>query len=450
MQYINTIESSIVHVKNCIEMNKEDQYKNKATDYLPIGPGGPEKQKLDWDKVNQVLMEDLFQLSIKNRDKEHLKIEILKSFKNSRDTKELVNIVDSLYLSTNAINNITPLAYLVSNQETPKARTQTMISIVQGLLISPLNTGIELDGNNPLETLIINKVHALCEHKVFDSKRTSYLPFLAEMFTKDIKTLSKDSNYFLNELESLLKLYTFLYLTQLTIQLCIPDNRFKLPTAKPLYFILETESASRERHECNQFGYDYLFSNTRGMALSLFPLLGYFSQITSHPIWTISIEGNNNLTQKVNELNKAIAMLFNEECQNADSLDTALNKGAAFQKQVFEESLASTKKGSRKSANKSVVQIFESIFSTEFITNRKSAGKYLVLNSNVLILLTNLIIKGSSESRLLIDDVIEGFKQRGIWFDLKSRKALLKFYENVGNIEKLSDSGDAVYVKSTI
>ena len=68
----------------------------------------------------------------------------------------------------------------------------------------------------------------------------------------------------------------------------------------------------------------------------------------------------------------------------------------------------------------------------------------------MLILLTNLIIEGSNETKLLIDDVIEGFKQRGIWFDLKSKKALLKFYENVGNIEKLSDSGDAVYVKTTI
>ena len=68
----------------------------------------------------------------------------------------------------------------------------------------------------------------------------------------------------------------------------------------------------------------------------------------------------------------------------------------------------------------------------------------------MLLLLTNLIISGSSESQLLIDDVIEGFKERGIWLDIQSKKALLKFYENVGNIEKLSDSGDAVYVKTTI
>ncbi|WP_413702341.1 DNA phosphorothioation-dependent restriction protein DptG [Psychromonas sp. KJ10-10] len=107
-------------------------------------------------------------------------------------------------------------------------------------------------------------------------------------------------------------------------------------------------------------------------------------------------------------------------------------------------------KTSRKDANKKVVEIFEKIFSAEFITDRKATGKYFVLNSNMLLLLTNLVINGSSESQLLIDDVIEGFKERGIWLDIMSKKALLKFYENVGNIEKLSDSGDAVYVKTTI
>jgi DNA phosphorothioation-dependent restriction protein DptG len=450
MENIHTLESSISHVKKCIETNKEDQYKNKATDYLPIGPGGPEKQKLDWERVNQALMEDLFQLSIKNQDREHLRIEILESFKNSRDTRDLVDIVDSLYLSNNAIKNITPLAFLMSNQDTLSARSKTMIDIVQGLLNTPLNTELKLNGNNPLDTLLIDKIHKLCQTKIFEEKRMAYLPFLADMFTKDIKMLSENPTYFLNELESLLSVYTFLYLTQLTIHLYKPDSRYKLPSTKPLYFILETESASRDRHECNQYGYDYLFSKTRGMALGIFPILGYFAQISKQPIWTIFNDVNNDLTSKVNELNQGLAVLFGEEYQNEDSLQGALNTGVSFQRQIQEESLNNSKKGSRKSANKKVFDIFENTFGAEFITNRKSAGKYLVLNSNMLILLTNLIIEGASETKLLIDDVIEGFKQRGIWFDLKSKKALLKFYENVGNIEKLSDSGDAVYVNTTI
>tara|TARA_R110001583_G_scaffold47238_2_gene147993 strand:- start:17558 stop:18910 length:1353 start_codon:yes stop_codon:yes gene_type:complete len=450
MEHLKVINSSITLVNKCIENNSDTAYQNVADKFLPIGPQTLKEHTLDWSKVNQTLIEDLYKLSIGELDRETLKKEILQSFQNSRDTRDLVNVVDELYFSSNAINSITPLAYLVSNQNSASARTTTMKNIVQGLLSSPLDSAPNLKGNNPLESLLIKNIYQLCQYKPFVNKRPTYLPFLADMFTKDIKTLSESPSYFLNELESLLSVYTFIYLTQLTIHLCISDNRYKSPSAKPLYFILETERASKERHECNQYGYDYLFSKTRGMALSIFPILGYFGRISSQPVWLASDDEDHELKEKVNEFNHALAVLFGEESQYEESLQAALNIGAAFQKQIFEESLKNSKKGSRKTANKKVVDIFEKIFAAEFITDRKAAGKYFVLNSNMLILLTNLIIEGSNETKLLIDDVIEGFKQRGIWFDLKSKKALLKFYENVGNIEKLSDSGDAVYVKTTI
>ncbi|MCW8356852.1 DNA phosphorothioation-dependent restriction protein DptG [Marinomonas pontica] len=441
MEHISIIESSISDVKKLVENNNSSAYSNVADQFLPIGPQTLKDHKLDWDRVYQSLIEDLFQLSLGERDREQLKEEVLESFRNSRDTRELVDVFDELYLSTNAINNITPLAYLVSNKETLTSRTKTMIKIVQGLLISPLSEKLISSGNNPLESLLIEKIQQLCKTKTFNEGSITYLPFLAEAFSKDIKTLTKNPSYFLSELEGFINIYTFLYLTQLTKHLCIPSNRYTTPTAKPLYFILETERASKERHECNQYGYDHLFSKTNGIALYLFPYLGYFSQLSQEPSWKLI--NSSDFFPKVNQLNQCIGQLFDEGYRHEDSLQAAVNSGLNLQKQIFE-------KTSRKDANKKVVEIFEKKFAAEFITDRKAAGKYFVLNSNMLLLLTNLIISGSLESQLLIDDVIEGFKERGIWLDIMSKKALLKFYENVGNIEKLSDSGDAVYVKTTI
>lgn len=450
MDHLITIDSSISLVKKCIENNSDSAYHNIADRYLPIGPQILKDHKLDWDRVNQALIEDLFQLTIGGRDRESLKKEILESFRKSRDTREVVDIIDELYLSSNAINSITPLAYLVSNQETLSARTKTMINVIQGLVSSHLIAEPKLSGKNSLESLLIEKIYEQCKSKPFNEKRNTYLPFLADVFSTDLKTLSDNASYFLNELESFLNIYSFIYLTQLTIHLCIPDNRYKNPSAKPLYFILETERASRERHECNQYGYDYIFSKTNGMALNIFPYLGYFSRISEMPSWEIINNENDDFILRVNEFNQELANLFGEKYHYDGSLQGALNKGAAFQKEIFEESLKYSKKGSRKTANKKVVDIYEKIFAAGFITDRKAAGKYFVLNSNTLLLLTNLVIGGAVEDKLLIDDVIDGFKQRGIWLDIKSKKALLQFYENVGNIEKLSDSGDAVYVKTTI
>lgn len=442
MEQFSIIESSISDLEKLIESGNDSAYSNVADQFLPIGPQTLKDHKLDWDRVYQSLIEDLFQLSLGKRDKENLTKEILEAFRSSRDTRELADIIDNLYLSSNSMLHITPLAYLVSNKETLSARTKTMINIVQGFLTSPLNEQLKSSGNNPLESLLIEKIHLLCQTKTFNEDRLSYLPFLAEVFSQDIKTLTQSDSYFLSELESFLNIYTFLYLTQLTKHICIPGNRYQTPSAKPIYFILETERASKERHECNQYGYDHLFSKTNGIALNLFPYLGYLSRISKKPSWML-IDAPSDFFPKVNQLNQFIGQLFDELYRHEDSLQAAVNTGLNLQKQVFD-------KTSRKDANKKVVEIFEKKFAAEFITDRKAAGKYFVLNSNMLLLLTNLVISGSPEKKLLIDDVIAGFKKRGIWLDIKSKKALLKFYENVGNIEKLSDSGDAVYVKTTI
>lgn len=440
MEDFTTIETSISDIGKLIEKNNLSAYSNVADQFLPIGPQTLKDHKLDWELVYQSLIEDLYQLSLGGRDRNTLKGEVLESFRNSRDTRDLVEVFDELYLSSNTISNITPLAYLVGKKEAPSARTKTMINIVQGLVISPLIEQMTSCGNNPLESLLIEKIADLCQAKNFDDNRLTYLPFLAEVFSKDIKTLTKSPSYFLAELESFISLYTFLYLTQLTNQVCIPDNRYKTPQARPLYFILETERASKERHECNQYGYDFLFSKTRGIAFNLFPYLGYLNRLSKKPSWQLT---QYDFTSKVNELNCSVAKLFDESYQDEELTQSAINSGLTLQKLIFD-------KTSRKDANKKVVEIFEKKFAAEFITDRKAAGKYFVLNSNMLLLLTNLVISDSPERKLLIDDVIEGFKKRGIWLDLKSKKALLQFYENVGNIEKLSDSGDAVYVKTTI
>jgi DNA phosphorothioation-dependent restriction protein DptG len=216
MVNLKIIESSISDVEKLIEKNNGPAYSNVADQFLPIGPQTLKDHKLDWDRVYQSLIENLFQLSLGKRDRAQLKEEVLESFRNSRDTRELVDIFDQLYLSSNAINNITPLAYLVSNKATLTSRTKTMINIVQGLLTSPLSDKLISSGNNPLESLLIDKIQQLCKTKTFNEDNVTYLPFLAKAFSKDIKTLTKNPSYFLSELEGFINIYTFLYLTQLT------------------------------------------------------------------------------------------------------------------------------------------------------------------------------------------------------------------------------------------
>ena len=52
--------------------------------------------------------------------------------------------------------------------------------------------------------------------------------------------------------------------------------------------------------------------------------------------------------------------------------------------------------------------------------------------------------------KLRLHELIKGFEQRGFYLDNQSQQVLVSFYERMGNVERMSDSGDAVYVRKTI
>ena len=83
-----------------------------------------------------------------------------------------------------------------------------------------------------------------------------------------------------------------------------------------------------------------------------------------------------------------------------------------------------------------------------FLQLRGRAGKVLVVNQDFVLLLTNLAIGESTSLRF--QELIEEFESRGFFFDKKSQQALIRFYERVGNLDRMSDSGDAVYVRNAI
>lgn len=432
------IEGSIKKINEL--QGKKGAYRNVADQYLPIGPQTEKEQNLNWDIVYKSIVENIFHLTCKNRDWDELRAQLVDKIRNNRETKDLIDILQQTYLEKEGFKKSTPFYYLVCNGKA-QARTKTMVAIFDRLFyFSEKNTPIT-KGNNFLETLVNENFVSLCDEIVKDKSQYPYLPFLAKLFHNDINTLLKNSDYFLDELHNFVELYSFLYLTQLTVNLVTPDSRYKEPESRKLYFILENEKASQERHDCRTYGFNYLFSKNTGLAWKLFPYLGYLDLITDVPIWRIEPQQNEAFIGKINELNKLIAQLFEIPTIHFNDIKAAINHGLTTQIEIF-------KKSERSSANEKVVNVFKDVFCRNFKTDRKKAGMHFVLKTNMVLLVTNLII--GTHQKMLIDEVIEGFQQRGIWFDIKSKGALLKLYENIGNIEKLSDSGDAVYVKSTI
>ena len=278
-----------------------------------------------------------------------------------------------------------------------------------------------------------------------------YLPFMAEVFAEDLALLCSYPGYMMQNLKAFVSLYNFLYSAQLAMNLRSWRTE---PSSKPLYFIMDTERASSERTYVRE-----ALKSLIGYVEDLFPVLSaleYLNQPDNkeairYPLWkhyqyiqTLPIE-------EVGEINAGLKCFienyreirgcnpWNEELSSSEDMFKAI---VATANEIF------IRPGGQRDVNKKVVRSFETEVARHFIQNRKRGGRVLIMNQDYLLLLTNLAVGG--REKLQYQQLIEEFKRRGVWFDQQSQQALIEFYERVGNLERMSDSGDAVYVRKTI
>ncbi len=119
---------------------------------------------------------------------------------------------------------------------------------------------IEKELNN-----ILNKTN-IDDNNKHIVKEEVYLPYISKNFRNDLIFLSNNLKYFTESIENFLKLYAFLYTSQLALNLY---DIFSEPEHKELYFILESEKASGERSSIKQNGYTLLYKRLK----KVFPLL---------------------------------------------------------------------------------------------------------------------------------------------------------------------------------
>lgn len=418
-------------------------YNNDAHRFLPINTKG---QDINWILVRKSIYEDVLGVKCDVKDPGQLFEKIVEDLSASRETRDLTSVVENVYLNENTLSSLSPYLNLICNDK-PNQITRTLVSVFSAMLSTFEPVDIDFTGANFVEGLINSSIKRQCVATTEFSEEAVYLPFLAHLLNKDLRTLSSNPEWFTEEFDDFIKLYTFLYLAQLSLHLGTVNERFNEPVSRELFFILETETASKERHECNIKGFNSIFGKPGGFGLKIFSNLGYLEQLSELPIWKFTDQQTDHPhTQEINTLNQLLCNQFEIKYEgDKSSIEGAINDGLYYHLQLFKEG---SNTSTRSDANDKVFNTFKDVLAQNFISDRKKAGYYLQLTTKTTLMVTNLII--GNRGKLLIADVIEGFKERGIYFDLKSRNALLKVYKNIGNVEKLSDSGDAVYVKSTI
>ncbi|WP_252250831.1 DNA phosphorothioation-dependent restriction protein DptG [Clostridium sp. ZBS13] len=374
----------------------------------------------------------------------------------SKDTFR--DIINTMFVDKdNLIDfNIKTLNYISSTNSEEKIAKFLYSVFFDNELKEVVKKHYDRDVKNILYKLVLNALPELNNKKYADENYKCYLPFIKDLFCKDLKFLISDEELYKNSLKRFLEYYNMFYISQLAIKLS-QFEAAKLDEPDKVYYTLSFESTSKNRTA-------YKF----GWAL----LKGYVDDLFSHVI-TLEFLNHNNFDEQLGykELfdtfskdDGAIEFQLEGLCESYISRrqdgivwddflvkkDSSGNKAFDKAYKLFEavKYQFQGKASTRTRANDAYKKWFIKFVEDNFAKRRGSLGYNLNLTEEDIILLTKICIKNNDKLKLSI--LFTEFEKRGISLDRDSRAKIIQLYEKLNLLEKKSDSGDAQYVRSIL
>ncbi len=429
---------------------------NKLKTYFPLRTKD-ERKKIDWNIVLGQVVGHIYRKELKVEDFEQFTQLCQQQFESKvvDENNDFWDMIKTMYFDKQHALNISPEFLLFSatggTNSTINKRLAEMFITLLGETGNPAALSNKLNFIEKTVYQCFNEQAIKPEdnRRVAKlSKESEYLPYLSKALTADLLFLTKKPDYLLINFKSFLKLYAFLYTSQLAHNLYHWSDG--VAKSRPNYFILDSEKASKERRFVRDFGCKWLLRNIE----CVFPYLN-MSQFLQNsgketiiqPLWKLvqTLREDSELTHTLNSYASDFAIKRNIK-QTPEFKATTLE---AFE-QLLQLSKAQFKIGKKNKddINLNYIKAVKTHLCEDFIKPRGPAGATLVLNQDYMILLTNMAI--GDRDRLRLHELLLEFETRGVYFDNQSQQGLVKFYERIGNVERMSDSGDAVYVTKTI
>ena len=448
---MNTYESEPPINSKLPQIEDKVPNKNLLKSYVPIRTQGND---FNWASVIRIVLSALLGKKLNNYSYETYKQDCQTSFMSKIDEEEFWKTIENMYFADNRILSISPEFSLLKNDdEENKQANIRMASLFINMLGNYRIEKVEINLNFIEQELlnVLNEKINISKSFAEDVNEYPYIPYLAKCFRDDLKFLASHPKYMLQQIEAFLGFYAFTYIAQLS--LALPDwISGEEPVAKPLYFIMDHEKASSERTHIRKHGYKLFkdFSYKIFPMLSLLEILQPNPKVLKIPLWKLSANIKNSSYPNLELLMKRFAIAFRAK----RNLEMTLPEGELdaigwleYALKLSEEQFKDTTT-ERPDIIRRYVNDLEKKIASEFTQLRGRAGRVLILNQDRIILLTNIVIGNNSKVRF--QELLIGFQQRGVFVDRQTEQELIKFYERIGNVERMSDSGDAVYVRKTI
>lgn len=439
---------------NLLKLDEQEiQKKNSVNNFLPFRS---QSSGLDFEAIAGSVLAIAFQKRLeKDSTQESFRETVMKRLGYKLTDNGIGPLIEDMYFNNEAAGlfRVSPefLIFKATQAEisTNKHVAQVLIGFIGNSDVKFRSLSNEV---NFLEQELINDFHECLVDFIETPIEYPYLPFIAKHFAQDLSFLLRHPGYFLENLKSFFNLYTFLYSSQLALNI---NGWIKEPSSKPLFFILDTEKASRERRQVRE-----TYPHLRLRVSDLFPVLSMLEYLNQsqdkkkfkYPLWKIfsEIESmNDSQLSRVNYSLEKFCERYREKRglhrieiyhQTTKELFELLSRTA---KEIF------GKKGtSQHTVNRKFVNAFENEIAPHFVQARGQSGRVLTISQDYLLLLTNIAV--GDKEQLQFQELLHEFKRRGVWFDRQSEQAIIRFLERIGNVERMSDSGDAVYVRKTL
>lgn len=424
---------------------------NKLTTYFPIRTKD-ERKDFDWDSVLGLVVSEVYGKQLIDKDFSRFESQCEEALRKRLDEPAFWSTIREMYFDHQDVLKIAPEFLLFKSEQAEDNKHNQRIGEMFANMLgdSPRMslTSIKLNFLERIiyETFVTKALKPEDSLRKREKKEDVFLPFLSECFTKDLCFLSSRPRYLLDQFSSFLKLYGFLYTSQLAHNLVNWDQGE--PRSIPSYLILDIEKASQERREVRDYGYKQLYKH----AHLIFPYLSMSEMLQAgneviNPLWRLAQEIRESDFYVVS-LNKFAKDFLDNRQLNIEVVDKESPVEAL--RQVLKLSIEQFRSGKKNKddINTNYAKATLKLFCSDFIQHRGSAGATLVINQDYLLLLTNLVV--GFKEKLRFNELVKDFETRGIYFDKQSQAELVQFYERIGNVERMSDSGDAVYVRKTV
>ncbi|MGM0125650.1 DNA phosphorothioation-dependent restriction protein DptG [Enterococcus sp. AZ194] len=335
-----------------------------------------------------------------------------------------------------------PVSMSTKNQK-DEARGKELLGffITKLLKLDENETWKEYISNNNVSDLYAS-VYVECLPEIRSiSKRKDVFHFfnqdeLVKKFNDDLSQLMRNEKIFLSDIGLLISYYFFYYVLVQAHQL-VSKNVKNIK----LWFAYDKEKVTAGRDSV-QKGYKVFNDASRELLINndLLDYLNILSDKEGYRSYAEIMTDEENIPVLGMNL-----MDFNK--QFADALDESYEAQVDIQfqiKQLQKYLKINTSNETAKRYRKS----FDEFSGLTFIKSRGRLGYVLNATQDLILLFVGVII--GDKEKILLNRLFYEFEDRGLYFDKQSRKAIISFFEDVNILEKLSDSGDAQYVKSIL